>query len=78
MFGAMNKFSASELLQLPVPERLQLVEDIWNSIADAAEALELTDEDRRLIDERLASRQRDPAAGSPWQEVYDRITSKPK
>jgi putative addiction module component (TIGR02574 family) len=75
---AMSKFSASELLQLPVPERLQLVEDIWNSIADAPEALELTDEDKRLIDERLASRQRDPAAGSPWQEVYDLMTSKPK
>ena len=78
MFVAMNKFSASELLQLPVPERLQLVEDIWNSIADAPEALELTDDDKRLIDERLASRQMDPTAGSAWQEVYGRITSKPK
>ncbi|HZM06015.1 MAG TPA: addiction module protein [Candidatus Saccharimonadales bacterium] len=74
----MNKFSVSALLQLPVPDRLQLVEDIWNSIADAPEALELTDEDKRLIDERLAARQRDPEAGSSWQEVYDRITSKPK
>lgn len=45
----MIKFSASELLQLPVPDRLQLVEDIWNSIADAPEALELTEEDKRLI-----------------------------
>jgi len=78
MIWTMNKFSVSALLQLPVPDRLQLVEDIWNSIADAPEALELTDEDKRLIDERLAARQRDPEAGSSWQEVYDRITSKPK
>jgi putative addiction module component (TIGR02574 family) len=54
---------------VPVPERVQLVEDMWNSIADAPEALELTDEDKRLIDERLEARQRNPAAGSPWQEV---------
>ncbi len=74
----MNKFSASELLQLPVPERLQLVEDIWNSIADAPEALVLTDMDKQLIDERLASRQTNPAAGSPWKDVYGRITSKRK
>ncbi len=74
----MNSFSASELLQLPVPERLQLVEDIWNSIADAPEALQLTDEDKRLIDERLQARQGNPGAGSPWQELFDRITSKPK
>jgi putative addiction module component (TIGR02574 family) len=62
----MNKFSASELLQLPVPERLQLVEAIWNSIADAPESLDLTDEDKRLIEERLLARQSDPAAGSTW------------
>ncbi len=74
----MSKLSASELLQLTVPERLQMVEDIWNSIADAPETLELTEEDKRLIDERLEARQSDPAAGSPWQEVYSRITSKSK
>ena len=49
-----------------------------NSIADVPEALELTDADKRLIEERLASRQMDPSAGSPWQAVYDRITSKPR
>ena len=72
----MNKYSESELLQLPVPERLQLVTDIWNSIADAPETLELTDADKRLIDERFEARQKDPAAGSSWPEVYARITSK--
>jgi len=75
---AKSKFSASEWLQLPVPERLQLVEDIWNSIADAPESLDVTEEDKRLIDERLEARQRDPAAGSTSQTVYDRITSRPK
>jgi putative addiction module component (TIGR02574 family) len=78
MVWMMNKFSATELCQLPVSERLQLVEDIWNSIADAPETLELTGEDKRLIDERLAARQENPGAGSPWPEVHARITSKPK
>ena len=52
----MNKFSAADVLQLPVAERLQLVSDIWDSIAEAPEALDLTAEDKRLIDERLAAR----------------------
>jgi putative addiction module component (TIGR02574 family) len=65
-------------LELPVPERLQLVEDIWNTIADAPEGLELTDEDKRLIDERLAAYHQNPNAGSPWDEVYARITSRKK
>jgi putative addiction module component (TIGR02574 family) len=60
----MSKFSTADILQLPLPERLQLVEDIWNSIADSPEGLELTEEDKRLIDERLESRKRNPNAGS--------------
>ena len=74
----MSKFTASDVLELPVPERLKLVEDIWNTIADAPDALELTEEDKRLIDERLESYRQDPDAGSPWEEVYARITSRKK
>jgi len=69
----MSKFS--DVLQLPIPERLQIVEEIWNSIVDGPEALELTEEDKRLIDERLEARRRNPEAGSPWQEVYARIAN---
>jgi putative addiction module component (TIGR02574 family) len=72
----MSKFSAADVLELPVQERLQLVEDIWNSIADFPEALELSAEDKRLIDERLRSRQSNPNAGSSWEDVYARITSR--
>jgi putative addiction module component (TIGR02574 family) len=72
----MRKFSAADVLELPVQERLQLVEDIWNSIADAPEALELTSEDKRLIDDRLEERRRNPSAGAPWEGVYARITSR--
>jgi putative addiction module component (TIGR02574 family) len=74
----MSKFSASDVVQLPVAERLRLVEEIWNSIAEAPEALELTPEDKRLIDERLEARRRDPGSGSPWEEVYKRIISRGK
>ena len=72
----MSRFSTAAVLELPVPERLQLVEDIWNSIADAPEALEVTEDEKRLIDERLEAFHRDPQAGSPWEEVYARLTSR--
>jgi len=74
----MSKFSAADLLQLPVSERLQLVEEIWDSIAEAPEALELSNDDKRLIDERLEARRKNPGAGSPWAEVYARITARTK
>jgi len=74
----MSKFTAADVVQLPVSERLRLVEEIWNSIAEAPEALELTSEDKRLIDERLEAHRRDPGSGSPWEEVYKRIISRRK
>jgi putative addiction module component (TIGR02574 family) len=74
----MSKITAADVLDLPVPERLQLVEDIWNTIADVPESLPLTDEDKQLIEERLAAYHRNPQAGSPWEEVYARITSRRK
>jgi putative addiction module component (TIGR02574 family) len=63
---------------VPVSERLQLVEDIWNSIADVPDALEITDEEKRLIDERLEANRGNPGAGSPWEEVIARISSRKK
>ncbi len=72
----MSKFSAADALELSVSERLQLVQEIWDSIADVPEKLELTEEDKQIIDERLEARRRDPNAGAPWEEVYARITSR--
>lgn len=72
----MSQISTAAVLELSVPERLQLVEDIWNSIADVPEALEVTEEEKRLIDDRLAAYHRDPLDGSPWEEAYARITSR--
>ena len=69
----MSKFSAADVLDLPVEDRLQLVQEIWDSIADAPAALQLTEEDKRLIDERLEARRKNPTAASPWKEVLARI-----
>jgi putative addiction module component (TIGR02574 family) len=61
--------------ELSIAERLQLVEDLWDSIAqDAnAESLPVTDQEKALLDERLAELERDPDAGASWEEVKARI-----
>ena len=43
----------SNLKQLPVDERIQLVEDIWDSIASDQESLPLTSKQRVELDKRL-------------------------
>ena len=67
------KVSAADALELTIDERIQLVVDIWDSIAEHPEAVEVTPEVRKLLAERLAACRRDPDAGSPWPEVKERI-----
>ena len=74
----MSKFSAADTLEMPVAERLALVEEILDTIAAAPEAVTLTDEDKRLIDERFEASRRNSQAGSSWEEVYARIISRRK
>jgi putative addiction module component (TIGR02574 family) len=65
--------SLSELLKLPVAERIRIVEALWESIAATPEALELSDAEREELDRRWEAFQRDPSVGSPWSEVKARI-----
>jgi putative addiction module component (TIGR02574 family) len=65
--------SISELLRLSVADRLQLVEDLWDSIASIPEATVLTDAQREELDRRLDDYHKNPDAGSPWEEVKARI-----
>lgn len=72
----MKKITATETLELSIPERIQLVEDIWDTIAAETYAIELTEDEKRTIDERLEAFHRNPDLGSPWDDVYKRIVNK--
>lgn len=69
----MKPIRLSDVLQLPVSERLKLVEAIWDSIAESPEAVHLTETQRAELDRRLDEYEKDPEAGSPWAEVKERI-----
>ena len=71
----MKKLTAIDTLDLSVPERIQLVEDIWDTIAVKADSVELTDQDKSIIDKRLKVYHNNPHSGSPWEDVFDRIAS---
>lgn len=61
------------ILELSVAERIQAVEDIWDSIAAVPEAVPLTEEQKAELDRRLDAYHKNPAAGAPWTEVRQRI-----
>lgn len=60
-------------LSLPMDERIQLVEEVWESIAESPEAIELTDEQRQELNRRLVARAQGEWRGSPWEVVKQRI-----
>lgn len=62
-----------DILQLSVSERIQLAEDIWDSIAANPEALPLSDADRQELDRRLESYARNPDEGVAWDELKKRV-----
>lgn len=72
----MKKLVATDTLDLSIPERIQLVEDIWDTIAAKADLVKLTEEEKKIIDERLKAYHQNPNLGSPWEDVFKRIVSK--
>jgi len=70
----MNKLTAADTLRLSIPERIQLVEDIWDTIASQADVVALTEIEKTSLDERLNAYHQNPDAGSPWKSVFHRIT----
>lgn len=62
----------ADLRQLPVPERMSLVEALWDSIADDQSQLEWTEAQKSELDRRLEAREGRSAASS-WDDVKRRI-----
>lgn len=55
---------------LPISERIQLVGDIWDSIAEeTAVSIHLTPENRAEFHRRLATHQTNPSSSISWEEV---------
>jgi putative addiction module component (TIGR02574 family) len=63
--------------QLSVAQRILLVEEIWDSIADQETDIPLTDAQRQDLERRLANYEANPKAGSSWQEVKARLQQRP-
>ena len=66
---------AFDFRHLSIAERLELVGDIWDSIAEDADAASfpVSDEDKALLDQRLADLEAHPEATIPWEEVRRRL-----
>ena len=67
--AVMAHVSVADILELPVQERIHLVEMIWESIAACPEAIEVSPELKSELNARLADFEGDPQAGYSWDQV---------
>ena len=69
----MKQFSIAEILELPIQERIRLVELIWESVAAVPEAVEVTPELKAELEARLKEFEANSEAGYSWDQVRSRL-----
>lgn len=62
-----------DISQLSVAERIQLAEDLWDSISAQQKEFPLTEKQKQELDRRLENYHKNPASGSSWEEVKKRL-----
>ncbi|MFZ2541336.1 MAG: addiction module protein [Gallionella sp.] len=69
----MKQFSIVEILELPIQERIRLVELIWESVAAVPDAVKITPELKTELEARLKEFEANPEAGYSWDQVKARL-----
>ena len=72
----MSGLARKDILSLSVAERIELMGDLWDSIAETPEAIALTEAQKAELDKRLDAYHRDPTAGDSWSTVRDRTVGR--
>lgn len=62
----MKVSARNQLFELPLSERLQLVQDLWDSIAPQSADVPIPLEYREELDRRLSDLERDARSGDSW------------
>ena len=68
---------SSSYEELSIPERIELLQRLWDDLVAQPESIELTDAQRAELDRRLEDYRRDPNAGVPWESLRDNLRSAP-
>lgn len=69
----MNTIPIADILELPVQERIRLVELIWDSVAAVPEAVKISPALKVELEARLAEFLADPETGYSWEQVKSRL-----
>jgi putative addiction module component (TIGR02574 family) len=63
----------TQVFELTLSEKLQLLEDLWDSIALVPEQIPVLDWQKEELAKRKATHMQNPNSGSSWEAVKERI-----
>ena len=66
-----------DIQSLSTSERIRLAELLWDSVHDRSDEIELTPEQKQLLEARLAAYEEDGDPGDTWENVKARIQNSP-
>jgi putative addiction module component (TIGR02574 family) len=67
----MSKQLLDEILRLPIDQRLELVERVWDSIAATPESIPVPEWHKEVLDHRLGQDPQEPDVA--WDELQIRL-----
>ena len=59
---------------LSTPERILLAEQLWDSVRNKSDEIEVTPDQLKIIESRLAALESDGDLGDSWENVKARLT----
>jgi putative addiction module component (TIGR02574 family) len=65
-----NKIDIQELSQ---SERILLAEQLWDSVTDDQDTIEVTDSQMKILKQRLAAYNASPNEGTSWEQVKEEM-----
>ena len=68
--GTANDINIQQLSQ---SERILLAEELWDSVAKNQDNLKVTDAQKKILDERMATYKTSPNEGTPWEDVRNEM-----
>lgn len=69
----MNRAALTEILDLPAEQRVELAQQIWESVHDHPDGVPLTAAQREELERRWLAFENDPDDGERWETVRDSL-----
>lgn len=64
-----------KIKELDITERIMLVEDIWDSIAQEQDKVKLSDYEKQILDQRLKAHEKNPDNLISWDKIKSKLKS---